>query len=123
MKRGLICFSVDETTPTRGVLLVVKGVMNIFWREIVNGGNVDFAEIEDYLDEKIKVGSLFVIKRCDYLSITLFYANQVWIPNKKNKEEQWLFPGTHEYPFNYTLPIDIPEVGLDFVYHKLAYCL
>ena len=48
--------SVDETTPTRGVLLVVKGVMNIFWREIVNGGNVDFAEIEDYLDEKIKVG-------------------------------------------------------------------
>ena len=55
-KGFLICFSVDETTPTRGVLLVVKGVMNIFWREIVNGGNVDFAEIEDYLDEKIKVG-------------------------------------------------------------------
>ena len=29
--------------------------MNVFWREIVNGANVDYAEIEDYLDEKIKV--------------------------------------------------------------------
>jgi len=99
---GKIVVIVDETTPTRGVLLVVKGVMNIFWREIVNGGNVDFAEIEDYLDEKIKV----------------------WIPNKKNKEEQWLFPGTHEYPFNYTLPIDIPEsMGEDSKYGKINYTI
>ena len=52
---GKIVVHVDETTPTRGVLLVIKGRMNLYWRRTEGGANLEFAEIEDYLDEKIKV--------------------------------------------------------------------
>ena len=98
---GKIVVHVDETTPTRGVILALKGRMNIFWRKVEGGSTVDFAEIEDYLDEKLKV----------------------WMPKKSVKDEMWLFPGVHEYPFSYTLPIDLPESMEDSRYAKIIYTI
>jgi len=37
------------------------------------------------------------------------FSLNVWLPNPRKKEEQWLFPGVHKYPFSYKLPSDIPK--------------
>ena len=44
---------VDETTPVRGVILSYFGRMNIYWKKVEGGATMEFAEIEDYLDEKV----------------------------------------------------------------------
>ena len=96
---GKIVVYCNETTPVRGVLLILKGTMNIYWRRQEGGSNLEFAEIEDYLDETLKV----------------------WIPKKK--DQQWFFPGVHEYPFKYTLPVDLPESMEDSRYGKIVYTI
>ena len=46
---------------------------------------------------------------------------EIWKGNPRKKEELWLFPGVHEYPFTYALPIDLPESMDDSRYAKINY--
>ena len=100
----------EETTPVRGIRLKILGRMSIFWRKQEGGSTIEYAEVkcvcvrlgiakefapytrvrtqvEDYLDEDITV----------------------WAPNPRKKEELWMFPGNHEYPFTFDLPEDLPD--------------
>jgi hypothetical protein len=43
---------VDETAPVRGIKLKLFGRMELYWRKVEGGITIEFAEIEDYLDEK-----------------------------------------------------------------------
>ncbi len=63
------------------------------------GSTVEFAEIEDYIDEDA----------------------MVWAPNPRKKDEQWIYPGTHEYDFSFALPVDMPETLEDSRYAWLNY--
>ena len=73
----------EETTAVRSIRLALNGTMNIFWHDPVD--RVDHAEFEDYLEEEIIV----------------------WEPKRGDKE--WMFPGQHEYPFEYKLSEKLPE--------------
>ena len=73
--------------------------MNIYWKKVQGGETSEFAEIEDYIDESITV----------------------WFPHPRKKEEHWIYPGTHEYPFNYQLPVDLPETLEDSRYATITY--
>jgi hypothetical protein len=79
--------------------LSLFGRMNIYWKKVEGGATSEFAEIEDYIDESINV----------------------WIPNPKKKDEQWMFEGTHQYPFSYSLPVDLPETMEDSRYATVTY--
>ena len=85
--QGKVVVIIDETTPVRAVKLKIHGRMNIYWRKIEGGSTVEFAEVEDYLDEDI-------------------FA---WTPRPRNRDDLWTFPGTHEFPFEFDLPIDLIE--------------
>ena len=50
----------DETTPVRGVILSYFGRMNIYWKKVEGGATMEFAEIEDYLDEKVDLNYALV---------------------------------------------------------------
>ena len=73
--------------------------MNIYWKKVEGGATNEFAEIEDYIDESLTI----------------------WVPHPRKKEEHWMYPGVHEYPFSYDLPIDIPETLEDSRYATLTY--
>ena len=73
----------DDTTAVRSIRLVFNGTMNIFWHDQVD--RVDHAEFEDYLEDEIVV----------------------WEPRRGDKE--WMYPGQHEYPFEYKLSEKLPE--------------
>ena len=45
----------------------------------------------------------------------------IWFPNPRKREEQWIYPGTHEYPFKYELPVDLPETLEDSRYATISY--
>ena len=73
--------------------------MNIYWKKVEGGATSEFAEIEDYIDESLTV----------------------WVPHPRKKEEHWMYPGVHEYPFTYDLPMDCPETLEDSRYATLTY--
>ena len=64
---------VDETTPIRGVMLTFFGRMNIYWKKIEGGATMEFAEIEDYLDEKVSSYCGFSQMYCS-LFIIIWYV-------------------------------------------------
>ena len=80
---GKILVVCEETTAVRSIRLALNGTMNIFWHDPVD--RVDHAEFEDYLEEEIVV----------------------WEPKRGDKE--WMYPGQHEYPFEYKLSEKLPE--------------
>ena len=61
--------------------------MNIFWRKLEGGVTNEHAEVEDYLDEDVLV----------------------WAPKATKRDEMWMFPGVHEYPFTFEIPNDLPD--------------
>ena len=73
--------------------------MNIYWKKVEGGSTQEFAEIEDYIDEDVPV----------------------FVPNPRKKDEQWMFPGTYEYAFNFTLPLDLPETLDSSRYATISY--
>jgi Arrestin (or S-antigen), N-terminal domain. len=83
---GVIAVFCEDTTPVRGIRLKINGRLNIFWRKIDGGSTIEYTEIEDYLDRDLTV----------------------WAPNPKKRDEMWMFPGHHVYPFKFCLPIDLP---------------
>ena len=68
---GRIIVICNETTPVKGIKLHIFGRMNIYWKKVEGGATSEFAEIEDYIDESIKI----------------------WVPNPRKKDEQWIYPG------------------------------
>ena len=48
---------------------------------------------------------------------------EIWKGNPRKKDELWLFPGVHEYPFTYNLPIDLPESMDDSGYANINYTI
>ena len=48
---------------------------------------------------------------------------EIWKANPRKKEDLWLFPGVHEYPFTYALPIDLPESMDDSGYASINYTI
>ena len=73
--------------------------MNIYWRKVENGTNLEYAEIEDYLDEDLLV----------------------WAPKLNRKDDLWMFPGQHTYEFEYELPIDLPDTLEDSRFGEVSY--
>ena len=49
---GHIVVKVDETIPVRGIKLKLSGKMELYWRKVEDGATIEYAEIEDYLDDK-----------------------------------------------------------------------
>jgi len=49
---GTVVVKVDETSPVRGVKVKISGKMDLFWRKVDGGNSIEFAEVEDYLDER-----------------------------------------------------------------------
>jgi len=96
---GKIVVVCDDTTPVKGIKLHIFGRMNIYWKKVEGGATSEFAEIEDYIDESIKI----------------------WVPNPRKKDEQWIYPGTREFPFTYQLPVDLPESLEDSRYATINY--
>ena len=43
---------VEETSPVRGVKIKLSGRMDLYWRKVEGGNTIEFAEIEEYLDDK-----------------------------------------------------------------------
>ena len=63
-------------------------------------------------------------KRCPLF--TFFYVIlkvEIWKANPRKKDELWLFPGVHEYPFTYALPIDLPESMDESGYASINYTI
>ena len=61
-------------------------------------------------------------KENNHTSKTNFYfsiANYLIIVKKK--DDQWMFPGTYEYPFNFRLPLDLPETLDSSRYATISY--
>ena len=48
---------------------------------------------------------------------------EIWKANPRKKDELWLFPGVHEYPFTYALPIDLPESMDESGYASINYTI
>ncbi|TRY78670.1 hypothetical protein TCAL_11599 [Tigriopus californicus] len=96
---GVIAVFCEDTTPVRGIRLKINGRLNIFWRKIDGGSTIEYTEIEDYLDRDLTV----------------------WAPNPKKRDEMWMFPGHHVYPFKFCLPIDLPDTLEDSRYGKIQY--
>jgi hypothetical protein len=87
----VVCY---ETTAVRGIKVNLLGRMNIFWRTLEGGAHRNFAEVEDYLDEDVIV----------------------WAPNSRRRDDLWMFPGQHSYPFSFKLPIELPDTLEDSRY-------
>ena len=68
---GRIIVICNETTPVKGIKLHIFGRMNIYWKKVEGGATSEYAEIEEYIDESIKI----------------------WVPNPRKKDEQWIYPG------------------------------
>ena len=49
---GQVVVKVEETSPVRGIKIKLFGRMDLYWRKVEGGNTIEFAEIEDYLDEK-----------------------------------------------------------------------
>jgi hypothetical protein len=43
---------VEETAPVRGIKLKFSGKMELYWRKVESGNTIEYAELEDYLDDK-----------------------------------------------------------------------
>ena len=49
---GTVVVKVEETSPVRGVKIKLSGRMDLYWRKVEGGNTIEFAEIEEYLDDK-----------------------------------------------------------------------
>ena len=49
---GTVVVKVEETAPVRGLKLKLSGKMELYWRKVEGGNTIEFAELEDYLDDK-----------------------------------------------------------------------
>ena len=84
---GKIVVFVKSTTHFGGIRLLISGNMMIKWMEVEAGSYIPYEEHEILLSEKIKVFN----------------------PDKKiDSNSMWIFPGRHEYPFEYKLPTNLP---------------
>ena len=87
MLSGKIVVLVKSTTHFGGVRLYLSGTMKIKWMEVEAGAYVPYEEHEILLSEMIKIVN----------------------PDKrKDKNALWIFPGRHEYRFDYLLPTNLP---------------
>ena len=49
---GTVVVKVEDTAPVRGIKLKLSGKMELYWRKVEGGNTIEFAELEDYLDDK-----------------------------------------------------------------------
>ena len=52
---GRIIVICNDTTPVKGIKLHIFGRMNIYWKKVEGGATSEFAEIEDYIDERCRL--------------------------------------------------------------------
>ena len=63
-------------------------------------------------------------KKCPPFTFSYVISKvEIWKANPRKKDELWLFPGVHEYPFTYALPIDLPESMDESGYASINYTI
>jgi len=83
---GRIEVTVNETTAFKGVRLKIVGVLRVKWSETEAGNLVIYEEFERTLDEDL----------------------EIFTPDLRDRQKRWIFPGIHNYKFEYQLPEDLP---------------
>ena len=83
---GKVVVTVKSTTHFGGIRLLISGSMLIKWMEMEAGAMIPFEERETLLNENIKVFN----------------------PDRRMENSMWIFPGKHEYRFEYKLPSNLP---------------
>jgi len=96
---GNIEVTVTEVTRFRGVILKLNGFMRIKWVEIENGSIIPYEEFQNLIYENL----------------------EVFIPDMKDPDARWIFPGKHHFEFKYKLPEKLPYSMDGSAYGRIEY--